>query len=728
MLLKLIRSILCVLLLITAPNLDAALEDYIFPHYETPSYSNYGTIGLIQMPTARMLPAGSIALSYSDIDPYLRGSFVAYPFSWFEASYQYTDVNNALYSDVAAFSGDQTYKDKSFDAKFLLFQENKFFPAIAVGGRDIAGTGMFSSEYIVASKTLSNFDFTVGMGWGKISSKALKNPLTYISDRFIIREKLSNTRGGEFSVDAFFSGRPSLFGGAEIFLPNLNGLRFKIEYDSTDYDDEGFPDGRSSFKFAFAPVKRADSKINVGFLYPYSENLHLKLSFVKGNTLSLGFSLQGSLGKKNAIRAIKKNDSHKPTPNSELIRKINAREDRYIYLTALKNLQENRLYLQSANIDEELLEVTYSQSHHQSYIRSTGRVLRVLDEVAPDKITKFKVNNINAGLGMHSIEIPREDFKSNMVDNLFPLTERKAQITTYQHDIENFEFQPTTIYPASFWKIAPSVRSQIGGPDGFYFGDLRLGFYSETLFSKNLSLITRASLGLYNNFDELKLSSDSILPHVRTDIVPYLKESRNFALTRMQLNYFFNPKKDIYFKFAGGILEEMFGGIGFEALYRPFYSDFAIGAELWRVQQRDFDQRLKFRKYKTTTGYVNLYYKEPRSKVIIALKGGRFLAEDSGINFDFSRRFSSGLRIGAFFTLTDISKEEFGEGSFDKGFYFHIPIELFFDRYSKGLAGFGLRPITRDGGAYLVHSHHLWGVTEQAQNANLTRDWDDLYD
>jgi hypothetical protein len=727
-LLKLIRSIFYVLTLIFIPKLDAALEDYIFPHYKTPSYSNYGTLGLIQMPSARMLPAGSIALSYSDIDPYQRGSIIAYPFSWFEASYHYTDVNNAFYSDVAAFSGDQTYKDKGFDAKFLLFKESRLLPAVAIGGRDMAGTGVFSSEYIVASKTFSNIDFTAGMGWGKISSKNLKNPFTYISDRFISRDKSSNTRGGEFSIDSFFSGRPSLFGGAEIFLPNLKGLRLKIEYDSTDYDDEGFADGRSSFKYAFAPVKRPDSKLNFGFIFPYNKNLHLKLSFVKGNTLSFGFSFQGSMAKKNAFRTIKKNDPHKPTPNSELIKKINSQEDRYIYLTALKNLQENRLYLQSANIDEELLEVTYSQSHHQSYIRSTGRVLRVLDEISPDKITKFKVNNINAGMGMHSIEIPRRDFKSNMDENLFPLTERNSKISTYQHDVNNFEFQPTTIYPTSFWKIAPSVRSQIGGPDGFYFGDLRLSFFSETLFSKNLSLITKASKGLYNNFDELKLKSDSILPHVRTDIVPYLKESRNFALSRMQLNYFLNPKKDFYFKFAGGILEEMFGGIGFEALYRPFYSDFAIGAELWRVHKRDFDQRFKFRSYKTTTGYINLYYKEPRSKVIIALKGGRFLAEDSGINFDFSRRFASGLRIGAFFTLTDISKDEFGEGSFDKGFYFHIPVELFFDRYSKGLAGFGLRPITRDGGAYLIHSHHLWGVTEQAQNANLTRDWSDLYD
>ena len=96
--------------------------------------------------------------------------------------------------------------------------------------------------------------------------------------------------------------------------------------------------------------------------------------------------------------------------------------------------------------------------------------------------------------------------------------------------------------------------------------------------------------------------------------------------------------------------------------------------------------------------------------------------------FDFSRKFPSGLSIGAFASKTDISLAEFGEGSFDKGFYFHMPVESFFDFYSKGTAGFGLRPITRDGAAILSHSHHLWGVTEQAQSGNITRDWEDLYD
>ena len=146
------RKLFCVLLIHFNITLSASLQEYIYPNSSTPSYSNYGTVGLIQMPTARLQPAGSLAFSFSNIDPYLRGSVIAYPFSWFEASYQYTDINNALYSDVDAFSGDQTFKDKSFDVKIGLMSEKNLLPAVAIGIRDVAGTGIFASEYIVASK------------------------------------------------------------------------------------------------------------------------------------------------------------------------------------------------------------------------------------------------------------------------------------------------------------------------------------------------------------------------------------------------------------------------------------------------------------------------------------------------------------------------------------------------------------------------------------------------
>ena len=98
------------------------------------------------------------------MDPYLRGSIVAYPFNWMEASYQYVDINNQLYSQSFAFSGNQTFKDKSFDFKFLLSKERKNFPALALGLRDAAGTGLFASEYLVMSKNIGIADLTLGMG------------------------------------------------------------------------------------------------------------------------------------------------------------------------------------------------------------------------------------------------------------------------------------------------------------------------------------------------------------------------------------------------------------------------------------------------------------------------------------------------------------------------------------------------------------------------------------
>ena len=36
------------------------------------------------------------------------------------------------------------------------------------------------------------------------------------------------------------------------------------------------------------------------------------------------------------------------------------------------------------------------------------------------------------------------------------------------------------------------------------------------------------------------------------------------------------------------------------------------------------------------------------------------------------------LKMGAFFTRTNLSFEDFGEGSFDKGIYFEIPLIISF--------------------------------------------------
>jgi hypothetical protein len=707
----------------------ASVQDYKYPKNMFPSYSNYGTIGIIQMPNARMMPAGSLGFSWSDMDPYKRGSIVAYPFSWFEASYQYTDIGNALYSNIEAFSGKQTYKDKSFDAKFLIFKESRYIPAIAAGARDIAGTGVFSSEFIVASKKINNFDISLGMGWGVMANNSyFSNPFSYLADRFKTRG-VNEGLGGNINTDAFFAGDAGIFGGVEISIPNFNGLRVKVEYDGIDYTKEGFPFGEDSFKYAFRSVTPQESKINYGLVYPLNNNFNFKFSYVKGNTLSFGFSLKANLGAKNPV--IPKKDPYVPTKNADVVRDVTARKESLVYLSSLRSLRSNSLFLQNAEIKKNKLDIVFTQSKHSSFARAAGRAFSVLDEVSPEYIDTFKISNINGGVGMHSIEIKRDAFKRNKESNLYKLATKDTKVTRYKYNPENYTYSPRPTLPAFFYKLVPTIRSQIGGPDGFYFGDLRFSAHTETIFKKNLTLVTSASIGVIDNYDNLKLASDSSLPHVRTDIVKYLKESKDYSVRRMQLNYFLNPYKDFYAKLSGGLLEEMFGGVGGEVLYRPFNKTWGIGAEIWRVKQRGYDEMFSFdpdTPYETTTGHINIYLKEPKSQVLLTMRGGKFLAQDSGIYFDFSRRFKSGLRMGAFFSTTDISEAEFGEGSFDKGFYFYIPVDIFFNFHSKGNAAFGLRPITRDGAAILVHSHHLWGITEQAQGHSILRDWDDIYD
>ena len=168
------------------------------------------------MPNARFFSSGSVGINYASFDPNTRIAMIAAPFDWFEAIYQYTDVRNQLYSDNPAFSGNQTLKDKGFDFKINIIKERRFFPSIAVGARDIAGTGLFSSEYVVASKFIGDFDITAGVSWGQMSDARYRNPLGEISDRLNSRD-LEVGLGGDFSFDSYFSGNIGFFGGFEYY-------------------------------------------------------------------------------------------------------------------------------------------------------------------------------------------------------------------------------------------------------------------------------------------------------------------------------------------------------------------------------------------------------------------------------------------------------------------------------------------------------------------------------
>lgn len=149
---------------------------------------------------------------------------------------------------------------------------------MAFGKRDIAGTGLFDGEYLVASKQAGPFDFTLGMAWGYAGNAGnITNPFCRVSDKYCHRAESHDA--GDISFSDIFRGPASIFGGIEYQTP-WNPLRLKLEYDGNNYQND------------FAGKLPQASHFNVGAVYRAASWADLNLSYERGNTLMFGFTLR----------------------------------------------------------------------------------------------------------------------------------------------------------------------------------------------------------------------------------------------------------------------------------------------------------------------------------------------------------------------------------------------------------------------------------------------------
>ena len=152
---------------------------------------------------------------------------------------------------------------------------------------------------------------------------------------------------------------------------------------------------------------------------------------------------------------------------------------------------------------------------------------------------------------------------------------------------------------------------------------------------------------------------------------------------------------------TGGILEDMFSGIGIEYLNFREDTNYSFGVELFKVKKRDYEWGFGHLDYENTTLTANFYYRNyGLIPFDLKLSAGEYLAGDTGSTIELSRSFANGVRYGVFATFTDVSKQQFGEGSFDKGLFFNIPI------FGNAIS-YTWRPLTKDPGAKLVRRNTL---------------------
>jgi hypothetical protein len=249
--------------------------------------------------------------------------------------------------------------------------------------------------------------------------------------------------------------------------------------------------------------------------------------------------------------------------------------------------------------------------------------------------------------------------------------------------------------------------------------------HGQLALQRGLYINGSVGVNIANNFDKLRISSDSTLPRVRSDIKEYLDQGRT-ALTHLQADYNFNIAPSLYGHVYGGLLEEMFGGIGGEVLYRPFDANWALGAELTWAKQRDYDQWFDFRNYHVLTGHLTGFYHVAGPEIDVQVRAGRYLAKDWGATLNLSRTFDSGITVGAFATKTNVSAEEFGEGRFDKGLYIIVPLDLVYVRNVRSGVGISWRPLIKDAGQTILIRRPLIGTTGSATLNNMHRDWRDI--
>ena len=665
------------------------------------SGSDYGTTGLIDIPTARMASDGylTVGAAYDGLHQSYSVTYQALP--WLEGTFRYSGTSGA-----SSFTDNGVYWDRNYGFKARLLEETGRLPQVALGVRDIIGTGVFGSEYIVVSKQLGKLDLTGGIGWGRLAGKnGFRNPLSVVDGRFDVRpDSLTPDAAGRVQ-NFYFRGDAGLFGGLLFRL--TESLDFMAEYHGDEYD---FANRLDTTNF------RPRSPISYGLEWSPAPGVYVSLSNQHGDHVGLGIrsvlDTKALPPKREAPSFI----SSLYLPQNELPPQINKNKwyDRLLF-----DVEQSGLLLVESSIssDGKRAELVVGNTSYPLWSDAIGRHIALADLHLPASVETLYFVVEDGGHRSASIIVPRPSYQAT--DDLILPRARVVNGRTLLKPTNRTAFATGKIINS----IGVNTRFQLFDPDDPARYQIYLGIGSEYTINNHWSVKSVVSVNLDTNFDESnRLESDSVLPNVRTGVVKYLTEGKT-GLDVLLLEGRDTLGHSLHYRAFGGILEEMYSGAGGEILWWPSRSRFAVGASLAYVKQRDFDKSFKHLDYEVITGFLSAYWATPWHNYDVALHVGQYLAKDMGATLDIRRTFRNGWQVGLFGTLTDVPFEQFGEGSFDKGFYFQVPIDGLFGNRTRSNISTRIRPVLRDGGQRLEsHSGNIFWDLRQARYDALVID------
>ncbi len=659
------------------------------------SGSNFGGVGLIETRNARLREDGTLEIgtAWRRQRDFWFLNIQALPF--LETTFRLTNRLNGT-------TGRGTTVDRAFDAKLRLLRESQWLPALAVGVQDAVGTGIYGGEYLVASKRLGPVDLTLGLGWGRLGTGADLPNIGLLGNR-----SRSVGQGGTPSFGTYFRGRDvAVFGGAEWTLPPLwgvAGFRAKLEYSGDALRDErgGWPARTSGLR------GRAASRWNAGLQWQ-DEHFDIGAHFIHGTDALLRISLRLDAHRPPSL-PVEVLPPLPPRPAAE------APDPTPAALAALRRAGFRPLAFAIQGAEARVL-VTGGRFRRLSQV--AGRVARALQPALPPQVETLRVEWQRQGVTTARLVVLRQGFET-------PLASAEEVLASARLlPAEDAPWPPRAKAAAPWlangvdWGIVPRLPVQLGDPHTGARWQLAVAAGGRVSLGEGFAIAGSLSQAVAGNLGG-GLPSNSLLPHVRSDLGRYARAGST-SIPALYAERIWTPAEDIFARVTGGLLEPMFAGISGEALWRPAARGFALGLDLNWVQQRDYGQKLALRRYQVTTGHLSAYAELPWFGLFGVLRGGRYLAGDWGTTIELGRRFENGIEIGGFASFTTAGFRRFGEGSFDKGIYLRIPLEIFGPETTAS-AGTTLRPVVRDGGQRLAVDNPLWEVTRDGRTEALGR-------
>jgi hypothetical protein len=392
-------------------------------------------------------------------------------------------------------------------------------------------------------------------------------------------------------------------------------------------------------------------------------------------------------------------------------------------------LDDDGITLQSIRFSPTAVDVEIINRRINQAPKAIGRTARVLAAGMPYSVETFRITPIEGGVPTTTVTLDRTDLERQADRPLAGLESfESASFAGAQPSLSGEDVWRREVYPLNDWAIVPVPTVQFfGGNEGFR-PQLSIEFRDTLRFSQGLSVTGRVRQPVLGAYDDPGPDTDD--PNENETLPPVRSESDRYyagwqpKLMRLTGDYLFKLNPDTYGRASLGYIERAFAGISTEVLWKPVEQNWGLGAELNYVWQRDFEGLgFGYYDYDVVMGHASVYWDTKWYGIEAQVDLGRYLAGDWGGTLTLTRQFANGWEIGAYVTKTNVSSEEFGEGSYDKGILLTIPLRWSTPFETRQEINGDLRSLGSNGGAQLNVANRLYPTVRNLDKRRLERSW-----